>query len=107
MRKVGGFISTGGDDPNTNAGMGGRSDGYGRHRDTHHVSSTNHQRSYQLQACSTQPFSGAASGEHQMTKTLNIMSIGVATVGVLCMLQADPAVGQEKHGVIPHAPLLK
>ena len=23
------------------------------------------------------------------------------------MLQADPAVGQEKHGVIPHAPLLK
>lgn len=26
---------------------------------------------------------------------------------ILCMLQADPAASQEKHGVIPHAPLLK
>ena len=42
-----------------------------------------------------------------MTKRLNLISIGVAAVGVLCMLQAGPAVSQEKHGVIPHAPLLK
>ena len=42
-----------------------------------------------------------------MAKTLRHIWIGVATVGVLCMLQADPAAGQEKRGVIPHAPLLK
>src|SRR5262249_56271332 len=34
-------------------------------------------------------------------------SIGIATVGLLCMLQAQPAAGEEKRGVIPHAPLLK
>ena len=34
-------------------------------------------------------------------------SIGIATIGLLCMLQAQPAAGQEKRGVIPHAPLLK
>jgi quercetin dioxygenase-like cupin family protein len=34
-------------------------------------------------------------------------SIGMATMGVLCALQAPPAASQEKRGVIPHAPLLK
>jgi hypothetical protein len=45
--------------------------------------------------------------EHQMTKVLNLIRISVAAVGVLCMLQAEPGVSQEKRGVIPHAPLLK
>src|SRR6516164_2166546 len=34
-------------------------------------------------------------------------SIGIATLAILSMLQAQPAAGQEKRGVIPHAPLLK
>jgi quercetin dioxygenase-like cupin family protein len=34
-------------------------------------------------------------------------SIGIATIGILYMLQAQPAAGQEKRGVIPHAPLFK
>jgi len=34
-------------------------------------------------------------------------SIGIATIAILCMLQAQPAAGEEKRGVIPHAPLLK
>src|SRR6516165_3866168 len=34
-------------------------------------------------------------------------SVGIATVGLLCLLQAQPAAGEEKRGVIPHAPLLK
>ena len=34
-------------------------------------------------------------------------SIGIATVGLLYLLQAQPAAGEEKRGVIPHAPLLK
>jgi len=34
-------------------------------------------------------------------------SIGIATIGLLCMLQAQPAAGEERRGVIPHAPLLK
>src|SRR6266849_9519794 len=34
-------------------------------------------------------------------------SISTATLGVLCMLQAQPAASQEIRGVIPHAPLLK
>ncbi len=34
-------------------------------------------------------------------------SISTATLGVLCMLQAQPAASQERRGVIPHAPLLK
>ena len=34
-------------------------------------------------------------------------SIDIATIGVLCLLQAQPAASQEKRGVIPHAPLLK
>jgi quercetin dioxygenase-like cupin family protein len=33
--------------------------------------------------------------------------IGIATIGILCLLQAEPAVSQEKRGVTPHAPLLK
>jgi quercetin dioxygenase-like cupin family protein len=42
-----------------------------------------------------------------MAKTLRLIWMGVATMGVLCMLQKDPAASQEKHGVIPHPPLLK
>jgi quercetin dioxygenase-like cupin family protein len=42
-----------------------------------------------------------------MMKISNLITISAAAVGVLCMLQAGPAVSQEKHGVIPHAPLLK
>ena len=42
-----------------------------------------------------------------MTKTLRLIWIDIATMGVLCMLQADPAASQEKQGAIPHAPLLK
>jgi len=34
-------------------------------------------------------------------------SIGIATIGVLYVLQAQPAASQERRGVIPHAPLLK
>jgi len=34
-------------------------------------------------------------------------SVGIATIGLLCMLQAQPAAGEERRGVIPHAPLLK
>ena len=34
-------------------------------------------------------------------------SIGIATVGLLCLLQAQPAAGEERRGVTPHAPLLK
>lgn len=42
-----------------------------------------------------------------MAKTLRLIWIGVATMGVLCMLQAGPAASQGKRGGIPHAPLLK
>jgi quercetin dioxygenase-like cupin family protein len=42
-----------------------------------------------------------------MAKRLHFGSIGIAIVGVLCVLQAQRAAGQEKRGVIPHAPLLK
>jgi quercetin dioxygenase-like cupin family protein len=42
-----------------------------------------------------------------MMKISNLITISAAATGVLCMLQAGPAVSQEKHGVIPHAPLLK
>ena len=41
-----------------------------------------------------------------MAKTLHLMGIGVATAGVLCMLQASPAASQGKRGAIPHPPLL-
>ena len=34
-------------------------------------------------------------------------SIGIAAIGVLYVLQAQPAASQERRGVIPHAPLLK
>jgi quercetin dioxygenase-like cupin family protein len=34
-------------------------------------------------------------------------SIGIAIIGALSMLQAQPTASQEKQGVIPHAPLLK
>jgi quercetin dioxygenase-like cupin family protein len=42
-----------------------------------------------------------------MTKTSLFSPIVIATIGVLCMLQAQPAASQERRGVIPHAPLLK
>lgn len=42
-----------------------------------------------------------------MAKTLRLVWVGFATVGLLCMLQADPAASQGKRGAIPHAPLLK
>jgi quercetin dioxygenase-like cupin family protein len=42
-----------------------------------------------------------------MTSTPLISSLGIATMGFLCMLQAQPAAGQERRGVIPHPPLLK
>ena len=38
---------------------------------------------------------------------LNLVRIGVATAGILCMLQAEPAASQGKRGAIPHEPLLK
>ena len=34
-------------------------------------------------------------------------SIGIAAIGVLYVLQAQPVASQERRGVIPHAPLLK
>jgi quercetin dioxygenase-like cupin family protein len=42
-----------------------------------------------------------------MTGTSLISSLGIATMGLLGMLQAQPAAGQERRGVIPHPPLLK
>jgi len=42
-----------------------------------------------------------------MAKMSLFNSIGIAVIGALCMLQAQPTASQEKHGVIPHAPLLK
>jgi len=42
-----------------------------------------------------------------MFETRLFRSISIVTLGVLCMLQAQTAVGQEKRGVTPHAPLLK
>lgn len=42
-----------------------------------------------------------------MVKTALVGLIGVTTVVVLSMLQAQPVASQEKKGVIPHSPLLK
>lgn len=42
-----------------------------------------------------------------MAKMSLFNSIGIAIIGALCMLSAQPTASQEKHGVIPHAPLLK
>jgi quercetin dioxygenase-like cupin family protein len=42
-----------------------------------------------------------------MTNTSLISSLGIATMGLLGMLQAQPAAGQERRGVISHPPLLK
>ena len=42
-----------------------------------------------------------------MAKMSLFNSIGIGTMGVLCLLQAQPVASQEKRGVIPHAPLLK
>jgi quercetin dioxygenase-like cupin family protein len=42
-----------------------------------------------------------------MVETRSLMFMGLAAVGLLCMLQAAPSAGEEKRGVIPHAPLLK
>ena len=40
-------------------------------------------------------------------KTLGLIVINVATVGILSMAQGQPVAGHEKKGVIPHEPLLK
>jgi hypothetical protein len=50
---------------------------------------------------------GSVSGKRQTTKMVDFIRIGVAMVGALWRLQAQPGMSQEKHGVIPHAPLLK
>jgi hypothetical protein len=42
-----------------------------------------------------------------MAEMSSFNSIGIATIGLLCLLQAQPAAGEERRGVIPHAPLLK
>jgi quercetin dioxygenase-like cupin family protein len=42
-----------------------------------------------------------------MTNTSFFSSFGIATIGVLCVLRAQPAASQERHGVISHPPLLK
>jgi quercetin dioxygenase-like cupin family protein len=42
-----------------------------------------------------------------MTNTSLIISLGIATMGLLCTIQAQPAGSQERRGVIPHPPLLK
>jgi quercetin dioxygenase-like cupin family protein len=42
-----------------------------------------------------------------MSNTPFLKLISIATLGVLCLLQAQPVAGQERRGVIPHAPLLK
>ncbi|WP_449423870.1 cupin domain-containing protein [Rhodanobacter lindaniclasticus] len=42
-----------------------------------------------------------------MIKISNLIRVSAVVIGVLCMLQAGPAVSQEKHGVISHAPLLQ
>ena len=41
-----------------------------------------------------------------MARPLHYVGIGIATIGVMCLLQVEPAAGQGKRGVIPHAPLL-
>src|SRR2546425_3076132 len=42
-----------------------------------------------------------------MAKASLFSLIGIATIGVLCLLAAQPAASQERRGVIPHPPLLK
>jgi quercetin dioxygenase-like cupin family protein len=42
-----------------------------------------------------------------MAKTSRFGLIGLSTIGVLYLFQAQPAASQEKRGVIPHPPLLK
>jgi quercetin dioxygenase-like cupin family protein len=42
-----------------------------------------------------------------MTKTSLLKSIGIAIMGALCVLQAQSASVETRHGIIPHAPLLK
>jgi quercetin dioxygenase-like cupin family protein len=42
-----------------------------------------------------------------MVGTSLFSSIGATAIGVLCVLQAQPACSQERSGVIPHPPLLK
>jgi quercetin dioxygenase-like cupin family protein len=46
-------------------------------------------------------------GENEMSNTPFLKLISIATLGVLWLLQAQPVAGQERRGVIPHAPLLK
>jgi len=38
-----------------------------------------------------------------MKQRVALQSISTATLGVLCMLRAQPAASQERRGVIPHA----
>ena len=40
-----------------------------------------------------------------MVKMSLFSPIGIATIGALCLLQAQPTASQEKRGVIPHEPL--
>jgi quercetin dioxygenase-like cupin family protein len=42
-----------------------------------------------------------------MTNTSLFKSIGFATLGVLCVLQVQPAASQERRGITSHPPLLK
>jgi len=42
-----------------------------------------------------------------MTKPSHLIRLGAAAMGLLCICQAEPVLGEEKRGVIPHAPLLK
>jgi quercetin dioxygenase-like cupin family protein len=54
-----------------------------------------------LQGCWQHPAS--REGESFMRKVV----LGIAAAGLLALLQGEKAAGQERRGVIPHAPLLK
>jgi quercetin dioxygenase-like cupin family protein len=49
----------------------------------------------------------AGFGKIRMAKIFLLNALGVTALAALCMLPARPSAGQEKRGVIPHAPLLK
>lgn len=59
------------------------------------------------QSLQTELLNTLASLGDEMAKTSHLMPIGIAIIGVLRMFRAEPAAAQEKHGIIPHAPLLK
>src|SRR5262245_18717727 len=44
---------------------------------------------------------------NEMAEMYFFNSIGIAAIGILYVLHAQPAASQERRGVIPHAPLLK